>query len=251
MRSVRIVLLAAAVFGLATAAYAKPAKDKKKPETSAPAEVQAPAVPVRLEVSSPPVTSEDVVRRFEAIDRQITSLRAKYQQTVHFEETGTTQTIEGRIQFLKPERLRIEHTRPERQTVVSDGKAIWVHRHSSNQVIQSDLADWRKADPMVSSLLDFGGYSSLGKRYDVEYSSPTREVTLTPKDKSAGFAIKMRLEEGTWFPSETELSVAQMKVRTSLKDVEFNLPLPESEFEFKPPPGADVFRNFKPPRLSP
>lgn len=243
----RNLILAVAVFVLAADAWAKPSKEPKKAEPAP----EAPAAPAKLEESPPPANAEEVLQRFEAIDRRLNSLSARYRQVVRLEEAGTTQTIEGKIQYLKPERLRIEHSRPERQTVVSDGKAIWIHRHSSNQVIQSDLADWRKADPMVASLLDFGGYANLGKRYEVAYSSPTREVSLTPKDKGAGFRLVLRLEDRTWFPAETELTVAQMKVRTTLEDVEFNKELDEKEFEFKPPPGADVFRNFKPPRLSP
>ena len=42
-----------------------------------------------------------------------------------------------------------------------------------------------------------------------------------------------------------------MRVQTSLADVEFDPKLPESDFVFTPPAGADVFRNFKPPRVGP
>ena len=237
------ILLAVAVVVPAHAKKAKKAEPTPTPSPAAPA--------ANFEAEKEPSTPDELISVFEKLDAKLTSLKGRYLQTVNMEETGTVQTIEGKIEYLKPDRLRIEHTRPERQIVVSDGKAIWVHRLSSNQVIQSELSDWRKADPMINSLLDFGGYASLGKRYDVAYASATRTATLTPKEKGAGYTLRLTLAEKTFFPAETELVVAHMRVRTSLLDLEFNPKLPETDFLFTPPAGAEVFRNFKPPKLSP
>ncbi|MBI4348805.1 MAG: outer-membrane lipoprotein carrier protein LolA [Elusimicrobia bacterium] len=244
-----------ALFLIASAcgpAWSKPKKAEPAPTPSP----EAPAAPTRgpaasFERATPPSTPEELIAHFEVLDRKLSSLKGRYVQTVTMDETGTVQTIEGKIAYLKPDRLRIEHVRPERQLVVSDGKAIWVHRLSSNQVIHSELADWRKADPMINSLLDFGGYAALGKRYDVAYSSATRLATLTPKEKGADYTLRLTLADKTYFPVETELRLAQMSVRTKLEGLEFNPKLPEEDFSFTPPAGADVFRNFKPPRLSP
>ena len=232
------IALSAALLALVPCAQAKPAASRDKAAAAA-----------AFATSTAPVTAADVVSRFETIDAQLSSLKARYRQSVTLEASGTVQAIEGRLSFLKPDHLRVEHSKTEKQTVVSDGKTIWVHRHSSNQVIQSDLADWKKADPLIHSLLDFGGYASLAKRYEVSYSSGTREATLTPKEKDAGYLLRLKLAPDTFFPVETELRLAQMRVRTWLDEIEFNPPLREVDFAFTPPPGADVFRNFKPPRL--
>ncbi|MBI5202309.1 MAG: outer membrane lipoprotein carrier protein LolA [Elusimicrobia bacterium] len=234
-------------------AFILPAHAKKgKKAEPAPTPTPAPAAdPKEFEAEKAPSDGTELIAVFEKLDAKLTALKGRYVQTVNMEETGTVQTIEGKIEYLKPDRLRIEHVRPERQIVVSDGKAIWVHRLSSNQVIQSELADWRKADPMINSLLDFGGYAALGKRYDVAYASATRTALLTPKDKTAGYTLRLQLADKTFFPAETELVVAHMRVKTALQDLEFNPKLPESDFSFTPPPGAEVFRNFKPPKLSP
>lgn len=227
------------------------AKKAKRPEPAPTPVPEAAVGAASLETSTAPTTAGELIARFEELDGKLTSLKGRYVQTVNMEETGTVQTIEGKIEYLKPDRLRIEHVRPERQVVVSDGKAIWVHRLASNQVIQSELADWRRADPMINSLLDFGGYAALGKRYEIAYASATRQALLTPKEKGAGYTLRLTLADKTYFPVEAELVIAHMRVRTSLKDLEFNPKLPESDFTFTPPAGADVFRNFKPPKLSP
>ena len=247
-------LMALAFLSVFACSVAQAKKVQKAPKTPAPAAAAAPApanAPSALEVSTPPANAQELIARFEDIDRQIQSLRARYRQQVRLEEADTVQTIEGRIEYLKPDRLRIEHTKPERQTVVSDGRSIWVYRQSANQVIQSELADWRKADPVMSSLLDFGGYSALAKRYDVAYSSAAREATLTPKDKAAQFTLRLKLADKTYFPVETELALAHMKVKTSLEGVELNPKVTESDFVFTPPSGADIFLNFKPPKVGP
>lgn len=240
------------VIAASNPAWSKPRKAEPTPSPGSGSPTPAPDVPaVSFESSSAPATAEELIAHFKDLDRKLSSLTGRYVQTVTLDETGTVQTMEGRIAYLKPDRLRIEHVRPERQLVVSDGKAIWVHRLSSNQVIHSELADWRKADPTINSLLDFGGYASLGKRYEVAYSSPTRTATLTPKEKGAGYTLRLTLSDKTYFPVETELRLAQMNVRTKLEGLEFNPKLAEEDFSFTPPAGSDVFRNFKPPRLSP
>ncbi|MEK9146224.1 MAG: hypothetical protein AAB339_11495, partial [Elusimicrobiota bacterium] len=60
---------------------------------------------------------------------------------------------------------------------------------------------------------------------------------------------RLSLAESNLFPHLTELSVGSVRVRTELSDLHFNPAIEESLFRFTPPPTADIFRNFKPPKL--
>lgn len=163
-------------------------------------------------------------------------------------DAGMAQRVEGRLEFAKPSRLRVEHSQPQRQTFVTDGVKIWVYRVDQNQVIESTLADWKKSDPLLNNLLDFGGYSKMLETYNVAYDTASLQATLTPKGKVAQpFSLKLRLSGPSYFPMETELDVGATQVRTTLSDVRFNPKIPEARFHFVVPPGADVFENFKPP----
>ncbi|MBI3549840.1 MAG: outer membrane lipoprotein carrier protein LolA [Elusimicrobia bacterium] len=240
------ILLSAAV----SRAAAAPADKPKKAAKSAPSKAAKTAVDISspsLVVSTAPTDVASLVEHFKFIDANVRSLKAKYRQSVVVTETGIAQQIEGTVDYSKPSRLHIEHVKPERQTVVSDGKQIWVHRLEQNQVIQSNLDDWRKADPVAGRFLDLGNYSALMQTYDVAFDSKTLVVLVRPKESGSDLRLKLHLSGPALFPAETELSVGQMRIKTSFEDVRFNVALPDSLFQFTPPEGAEVFRNFKPP----
>lgn len=244
------LLLAAPAFA-AGKAPAKPAQ-KKAPPAPAPAAVAASTAAFAW-TSTAPLSVEAVLAHFEAMDAAMVSLKARFTQSLTMAETGVTSRVEGTVAFKKPERLRIEHNLPERQTVVSDGKDIWIHRIARNQVVQSALVDWKKADPAVSNLMEFGSYSRMLKAYDVSLDSAAATLVLVPKsgESKRALVLRMTLDPATLFPSATELKVGSLTVRTEFLDAVFNPVLDEKLFAFTPPADADVFRDFKPPRFGP
>mgnify|MGYP001583373650 CR=1 FL=1 len=251
----------------ATTGWAAQAPTKEAPKKEAKPKKQAPA-PKKAAEKSPedsatrflyrstqPLTVAAVIEHFRLYDREMRSLSANFRQSLQVPETWLRQSVEGSVRYLKPERLRIEHEKPERQSVVADGKDIWIFRHSQNQAIQSDLGDWKKADPAMDNLMGFGDYARMLENYDAlldtAAAAGSRAVlVLTPKTKAEEpFSLRLSLAEANLFPHITELSVGSVRVRTELSELRFNPPLEESLFRFTPPPTADVFRNFKPPKL--
>ena len=249
---VTALLLGAALPGPAAAARPEAGSEGKNSGLAAAAKA-APAGPeVFAWSSTAPLTLERVLAHFELYDTKLESLSAHFTQSLTMTGTGLTSSIEGTVQYLKPERLRIEHIRPEVQTVVTDGTEIWLHRHSLGQVIQSSLADWKEADPALKNLLHFGSYAKMMRNYQVvlDTAGARPALVLTPKEVSdTSFELRLSLARENLFPDTTELAVGSMRVRTQLDGVVLNPELDENTFHFTPPPGADVFRNFKPPRF--
>lgn len=203
--------------------------------------------------STLPLTLPDVLSHFETFDRDLKTLTAEFTQSLAMLETGMSSSVEGSIVYKKPEHLRIEYSRPEPQTVVTDGKDIWIHRPAHGQVIQSLLEDWKKSDPTINNLMQFGSYGKMLKNYDVVLDSGPAAIILhlTPKDSpGADFRLSLELNDKTLFPETTVLGVGSMVARTILTNIRFNPKVEDKTFDFKPPPGADVFRNFKPPVFS-
>ena len=159
----------AALILLLAAAPAFAAKPKKAPAVAASTQAAA-GLPV-VAPSTAPLTVEGVVAHLEELEAKMTGLSAHFTQMVKLDASGTTSIVEGDVDYLKADRLRIEHVRPERQTVVSDGKTLWIWRHENNQVIETSLAEWKKSEPLAEGLLDFGGYSNLLRRYDVSVAT--------------------------------------------------------------------------------
>ncbi|OGR85921.1 MAG: hypothetical protein A3J74_11405 [Elusimicrobia bacterium RIFCSPHIGHO2_02_FULL_57_9] len=205
-----------------------------------------------------PITTALVLQRFEEIDKNLKSLSADFRQSVNFEQSGMAQSLEGTLEYRKPKLLHIEHKRPEPQTIVCDGNWLWIWRRSTNQVIQTNLEQWRSSEPSAAGLLDFGNYGELLKRYDVSVASESAgaghrnfELALRPKAgaQTGDYLLKLTVSTRNFFPLETELKAGSMKIRSVLSNIRYNPPMAEERFQFTPPTGADVFKNFKPPRL--
>ncbi|PJB24722.1 MAG: hypothetical protein CO113_12340 [Elusimicrobia bacterium CG_4_9_14_3_um_filter_62_55] len=201
-----------------------------------------------------PVTLEAVLAQFRRFDAKILTLTADFAQSLEMTDSPMRQKVQGTISYRKPDRLRIEHQKPERQTVVSDGLDIWIHRHDRRQVVQAKLSDWRAADPTLDNLLRFGRYAEMLETYAValDTASARPALTLTPKDSdSPAFSLILSLSSTTLFPESAELTAGAARMRTEFSRIVFNPDIEAGAFAFTPPPDADVFRNFKPPRFAP
>lgn len=242
--------LLAVLLLLPAAAHAKKPKPKVAVSTAA-AGAELPA----YAASTAPVTLELVSARFAEVDARITTLRATFKQFVRLEGSDTVQQVEGEVLFQKPDLMRLTHRIPEPQTVVSDGTFLWVHRPSTNQVIQTRLETWRKKEPLAKGLLDFGKSADLLKRYAAAVSTVsapgeggwrTFSVALTPKPEEhasgdADFTLTLTASTKDFFPHEAVLRVGRASIRSAFSDVRLNPELPAETFRFTPPPGADVF----------
>ena len=205
--------------------------------------------------SSAPLTVGLVLERFERFDRAMGSLSADFLQFVRWDDSGLAQSVEGRLEYRRPDRLRVEQSLPEAQTVVSDGASLWIFRPSTNQVIKTRLESWKKKEPLARGLLEFGGYADLLKKYEVRLSTVSapgkdghRELTLSlkPKDRPDEFELKLYLSTRDYFPVQTELRVGGVTVRSRYARLRFNPDLSDARFRFQPPRGADLFQDDGP-----
>lgn len=246
----RVLSLAvAATLALPGAARAKTAA--KPPEKPAVANPAATGTDLPLfEPTTAPITVAGVFERLKEVDDRMGSLTLTYRQTIRLEESASPQSKECELTFLKPKKLRIEYLKPEPQTVVSDGAKFWVWRKWSNQVIESSAADWRKAEPALEGLLNFGAYAELRRNYDVSVATvapagPDRHrafsLELRPKAKDAGFVLVLKMSTKNYFPLSARLTAAGASVITEFDKTRFNPDVPKSLFDFTPPKGADVF----------
>ncbi|MEK7381933.1 MAG: outer-membrane lipoprotein carrier protein LolA [Elusimicrobiota bacterium] len=210
--------------------------------------------------STAPITLDLVTARFSEVDGRIKSLKASFRQFVRMEGSDTVQSVEGEALFLKPDLLRMTQRVPERQTVVSDGTWLWVHRESTNQVISTRLDNWRKSEPLAKGLLDFGRSADLLKRYAAVISTVsapgadghrTFAVTLTPRpeDRRSGgadFDLTLKASTRYFFPYDAGLRVGRSSIHSVFSAVRLNVEFPAETFRFTPPPSADVFQTPSP-----
>lgn len=245
MRTLFIAALAACLACPAALAAEKKGK-APAPRTGAAA---APKAEVKKSTAAAAYT-DLVMAKLMEWDSALTSLKAGFTQTVLFAEAGLEQKIEGTLSYLKPDKLRLEHSSPTRQIIVTDKKDIWIYKPGDNQAVKTKWEDWKNLQNSgFSGIMDFGNYSELAERNKVTAIPPAVpgdmiRLILTPLDRSGRYTLTLTLSATDYFPARADLVVESAKISTVIGAAERNAGLDEKLFEFTPPKGTEII-NFK------
>lgn len=205
-----------------------------------------------LETAAGPVTADFLIARLREWDDKLESLSAKFKQEVAFGDAGLAQQVEGTINYLRPDRLRIEHTLPARQIVYTDKKTLWIYKPEDSQAVKADWQEWKKQQNVnFTGILDFGSYSALLENNVVSVSTEGKtgtyvDMTFVPKNNPDAYSLTLSLSSTDYFPVVTRLVVGATTVSTTLGDIAINRGLPAEMFDFRPPKGT-VILNFPGP----
>ena len=177
-------------------------------------------------------------------------LQRHYQQTgsfsASFKETVTRvgappQVRSGRVDYLKPARVRFEFGDPQPETIVSDGKLLYDYDPGLNQVMETPLKSAIKTQAVAAFMLGAGDVER-----DFEATRPAASaddglihVLLTPK--RGGDPIELGLEPQTLNIVSLRLADALGNVtKVSFSDIDINAAIEPARFNFVTPAGADV-----------
>ncbi|MDQ7773291.1 MAG: outer-membrane lipoprotein carrier protein LolA [Elusimicrobiales bacterium] len=227
------------------------AAEKKEKTAPAPQAGTAAAAKAGVKKSTAAASYTDqVMAKLIEWDSALTSLKAGFTQTVLFAEAGLEQKVKGTLSYLKPDKLRIEHSSPTRQVIVTDKKDIWIYKPDDNQAVRTKWEDWKNLQNSgFSGIMDFGNYSELAERNKVTAIPPAApgemiRLILTPVDRSGLYTLTLMLSATDYFPARADLVVESAKISTALDETERNAGLDEKIFDFTPPKGAEII-NFK------
>lgn len=192
----------------------------------------------------------DGLGALEAFLRQVKSAQAEFTQTVTSpprdgQVRGRSKTSKGRFVFARPDRFRFDYTLPFEQTIVADGKTLWLHDKDLNQVTARDQQSVLGSTPaaLIASGADLG---PLRKAFDlVAQGDPTGGlawVLATPKTPDGSLqSVRLGFADGTLSVLEMNDSFGQRSVM-SFSDWKNLDPVKPETFVFRPPAGADVIR---------
>jgi outer membrane lipoprotein carrier protein len=169
------------------------------------------------------------------------TLRTEFSQTVTDGKGEEVQKADGKLTIVRPGKFRWELTpagNPSAQLMVADGKNLWFYDRDLEQVSVKP-ATVLTATP--ASLLSGAGdvralftVSAAGKRDGLDW------VRVVPKTADADF----REAQLAFTRGELRRMVLKDKLGQTVK-LEFltharNVPVPDAEVQFTPPPGADL-----------
>ncbi len=189
------------------------------------------------------LSSDFILKKLKSWDAKLTSLKTDFFQEINFKEAGLKKNIQGKMQYLKPNYLKINHLAPEQQTIVTDKKILWIYKPSDAQVIKTYWKKWFKQNNQLSGILDFGNYAELVKNNDVKIKTDKAAeiiIDFVSKKNPSLYKLTLRLSATDYFPLGAVLALDNTIISTELQNTEKNIYISSGAFKFTPPKNAEI-----------
>ena len=184
----------------------------------------------------------------ESFVKTVKSGRADFTQTVTAPprdgQPARAKTSTGTFEFQRPGKFKFDYKKPFAQSIVADGKTLWLYDADLNQVTQRTQAQALGSTPaaLIAAAPDL---KALQTDFALE-SAPERDglqwVKATPKNKDGQLqSVQIGFQGDALASLEILDSFGQRSV-LKFASVEVNPSLPASVFDFKAPKGADVLK---------
>jgi outer membrane lipoprotein carrier protein len=168
----------------------------------------------------------------------VKSLAAGFRQQLIDSSGRPVQESRGRFYIQRPGRFRWEYDEPE-QLVVCDAKLLWMYDRDLEQVTVRTVDDTLSRTPamLLSGQGRLEDSFEIGAIYEEEGLS---WIELTPRGENPEFkGVRVGLAEGQVAVMEVRDSLEQV-TRIDFHDMELDVELSDTLFQFTPPEGVDV-----------
>jgi len=189
------------------------------------------------------LSSGAVIEKLREWDKNLQTLDCSFTQHITFGDSGMANTIEGLVRYRKPNLLRVEHTAPQKQIVVTDKVKISIYKPQDKQLVKTDWKSWiNQQSAMFSGITNFGDYSKILSDHEVKvaYAKDTVSLELAPKDGKKKYTLTLVLGTDNYFPREINMKIGTTDVKTALKNTKLNAAIPDGVFTITPPAGTSV-----------
>lgn len=192
--------------------------------------------------------SADGLKSLESFMQNTRSAQAEFTQEVTAPakngQAPRTKTSSGSFAFERPGQFRFDYKKPFVQTIVADGKTLWLYDADLNQVTERAQSKALGSTP-AALLASAPNLKALTKDFVLE-SAPEQDglqwVSATPKAKDGQLqGVRVGLRGEQLAALEILDSFGQRSV-IRFENVQANPDLPASTFDFKVPQGADVLK---------
>jgi outer membrane lipoprotein carrier protein len=184
--------------------------------------------------------SADAVARVEAYLATVNTLSADFSQVVRNRDGQIVDRASGKLSLSRPDRFRWDYQKPYLQTIVADGKQLWLYDSDLEQVTVRALEQGLGSTPAML----LSGSGKVGDAFAsaaVQRQGDWTWYRLVPKQQGSDFD-----QVSLAFDRKGELAAMELRDKLGQTTViEFgalrrNVALDQQLFRFEPPPGADV-----------
>jgi outer membrane lipoprotein carrier protein len=189
--------------------------------------------------SFPLYAAESGATRMQQFLKDVKSLKADFSQVVLDANGKQVKQSTGTLVIRRPDHFRWDYSKPNAETIVADGKRLWLYDVELQQVTVKPLDKTLATSPAVL----LSGSNDAAKSFTVTDQGEKDGlawVQLTPKVKDSDFD-SVRLG----FKGE-DVAVMELKdnlgntTRISFDHIQRNPNVDDAVFHFTPPAGADV-----------
>lgn len=159
-------------------------------------------------------------------------------------QPGKTRSSTGSFDFERPNRFRFEYRKPFEQTIVADGRTVWLFDKDLNQVSQRKQAKVLANTPaaVIAASPDLESIKRDFELQPLPDQGGLQWVQATPRQKEGQLtSMKIGFRGDQLAALEIQDSFGQRSMLT-FNDMQVNTPISPDTFHFTPPKGADVLQ---------
>ncbi|MQA90620.1 MAG: outer membrane lipoprotein-sorting protein [Gemmatimonas sp.] len=191
------------------------------------------------------VEANDILERAEQAYSAVRSMEADFVQQVYVPLLESTIESHGKMYHRPPDRFLMRFTDPEGDVLVADGQYAWMYYPSNDpqQVMRAPLGQGgQQVDLQREFLSDATDrFSAMRTGSETVGGRETHALTLRPRSPSQYHEVKLWVDAESFLVRRFEITETNESVRTvELTDLQPNVTLADSLFQFTPPPGAQV-----------
>ncbi len=185
------------------------------------------------------IAADDARQRLNNFFTGVTSLKGSFNQQVFSKKGKVIQQSTGNISMLRPGKFRWVYKTPDPQTIVSNGKNIWVYDEDLEQVTIKPMSQALSSAPIAILTRKQKPDAQFKVQALTTRASGLDWFKLTPHRKSKDFKyFEMGLDQNglrqmIMHDQLGQKTVLQLNAKT-------NVPISGSTFFFKIPAGVDV-----------
>ena len=183
--------------------------------------------------------ADDARQRLDTFFTSVSSIQGSFNQQVFSKKGKVIQQSTGDISMLRPGKFRWVYKTPDPQTIVGNGKNIWVYDEDLEQVTIKPMSQALSSAP-IAILTQKQRPDAQFKVEKITHNAAGYDwFKLTPHRKSKDFKFfeigldKNGLRQMIMHDQLGQKTVLQLNTQS-------NVPISGSTFFFKIPPGVDV-----------
>ena len=188
-------------------------------------------------------TSEQ--KALDAIQLQyetVSTFEADFTQRSYVKMMNQTQSVKGAVKIKKPGKMKWVYGAPDTQTLISDGKTLWLYVPEEEQATKVPVESIYSSN---TPALFLAGKGKLTRSFNVESVSEENKnilVTLVPKDEDQSLArLALYADKKNYqITGSTVYDKLGNKTEIRFSRIRINREIPEEQFQLKTPPGVEI-----------